>query len=144
MCVIPQADSDHDGNVNHSEFSHMLRTLEQIHDATTHTPHFMNANDPWKRKHLVSTQETLDRRFHPDLPFSASSGKLAAHPKGAVHRGVRRHETHRALVEHGQELSHEDRVFEGSLRDSTVTKRERRAFSAHGHVASFRRMVYVA
>lgn len=85
------------------------------------------------RRRRQERVEDVHGRFHPNMRRMSGGDMAALRPvsHAFVHRGQETEETNLEVVEEAQTTSNEERIFEASLRDTKVTRREHRAFGAH-------------
>ena len=117
--LYAMADTDGDGNVSHAEFSRMMRKLDRVVDEKMNKPHYMNKDQNWKRHQKALGFDEYHKRFHSGKwTAGGDMEQLRPESHAASHRGSLHNETSLHVMEETQGLSNEQRVFEGSLRDT--------------------------
>jgi len=140
VTIFNNVDNDGDGTVSYAEFTKFMRSIDAFVDEKMNKPHFMNADQNWKRHQKALGFQEYHKRFHAGKwTAGGDMEELRPETHSPTHQGTLHNETNLHVIEETQGLSNESRLFEGSLRDTRVTSREHRAFGAHGETANFRR-----
>ena len=110
--LYAMADADGDGNVSHAEFSRFMRKIDNTVDEKMNSPHYMNADQNWKRHQKALGFDEYHKRFHSGKwTAGGDMEQLRPESHAASHRGSPHNETNLHVMEETQGLSNEHREF---------------------------------